>query len=107
MTFEPGPSRDKKMAGYLSSKLAGQDPATPPDTASQRPDQTFKDKVAAKLAGQPAPADQPDAPQGVDQDVWDAAWKSAHTPGSADFDLANALLVVARLLEDATGSTQP
>jgi hypothetical protein len=100
---QPSPGADRKdndmprpdpFSTYVSSKLAGQDPATPPDTASQRSDLTFKDKVAAKLAGQPAPEGQPPAPQGVDQDVWTAAWKSAHTPGSADFDLANALLVV-------------
>ena len=62
--------------------------------------------VGDLLAGKPAPSatNQPEAPAGVDADVWTKAQESAHDPQSPDYDLASALLVVAQQLADLKGS---
>jgi hypothetical protein len=101
--MEPTPSQTKKFTDYYHGQVDGTGPKPAGPT---RPGQKMRDGISALLAGKPAPTDQPDAPAGVDSDVWAKAQESAHDPESADYDLASALLVVAQQLADLKGSQQ-
>jgi hypothetical protein len=83
-------------------------------TPNADPQPVSRDKmtvgVSDLLAGKKATSDTPDVPEGVDADVWAKAQASAHDPQSADYDLASALLVLAKQLADLKsqdGAPQP
>ena len=97
--------RTDPSLNFISDKLHGRPVATPPGEPVSR-EKAMTAGISDLLAGKPAPSDQPDAPTGVDADVWAKAQESAHDPSSADYDLASALLVVAQQLADLKGTQQ-
>lgn len=104
--MEATPSERDRFSKFYHGQMDGTNKPMV-DKASQRPDKTMASAISAKLRGEAPPAekaDQPEAPSGVDSDVWALAQESAHDPTSPDYDLASALLVVAQQLADLKGT---
>jgi hypothetical protein len=96
--------RIDKARDFISDKLAGRPVAMPPGEPESRDKaQTWgisQKLKGAKLTADPSEAATPDAPSGVDADVWDAAQRAAHNPQDPAHAIADALLTVARQLAD-------
>jgi hypothetical protein len=106
MTLESTPAQKKAFSTFYAGQKdgTGKPPSDAPDGGPRA--SKLHAGVGDLLAGKPAPSatDQPDAPAGVDSDVWAKAQASAADPQSPDYDLASALLVVAQQLADLKGS---
>jgi len=79
-----------KTTAWIGAKLRGENPATPPDTASQRPDKMMAAAIGDKLkAGPRAPGD------AVDQQANDQNAQTAEEEARAKLDELDPEIIVA------------
>ena len=105
--LEATPDQKRKFTDYLHGQQDGTGPK-PSDLPDGGPRASKLHRgMSDLLAGKPAPSDTPDAPAGVDSDVWKAAVEAAGDPQSPSYEIASALLEVAQQLRDLKEGSAP